>query len=67
MSACSTALRAGHVVCEMVCPCYGVSHLEGADKPANKCHTCKHCGHAWESDTVCIANPLASLQPYLSD
>ena len=65
MSVGSTALRAGCVLGEVVCPCCGVSQLEGPDKPADNCHACKHCGHAWESDTVCTANPLASLRPYL--
>ena len=63
----STALHAGCVLGDVVCPCCGMSQLEGADKPADNCHACKHCGHAWESDTVCTANPLASLRPYLSD
>ena len=63
----STALCAGHILGDVVCPCCGVGQLEGPDKPADICHTCKQCGHAWESDTICTANPLASLQPYLSD
>ena len=67
MSVGSTALYDGCVFGDVVCPCCGVAQLEGLDKPADNCHACKHCGHAWESDTVCTANPLASLQPYLSD
>ena len=67
MSVGSTALRAGHILGDVVCPCCGVAQLEGPDKPADNCHTCKHCGHVGESDTVCTANLLASLQPYLSD
>ena len=66
MSVGSTALCAGHLFGEMVCPSFGVSQLEGAGKPADNCHACKHCGHAWELDTVCTANPLAYLRPYLS-
>ena len=56
----STNLHAGHVLGDVVCPCCGVSQLEGPHKPADNSHACKHCGHAWESDTVCTANPLAS-------
>ena len=63
----STALHAGHILGDVVCPCCGVTQLEGPDKPADNYHASKHCGHAWESDTVCTANPLASLRPYLSD
>ena len=63
----STDLHAGRVLGDVVCPCCSVSQLEGADKPADNCHACKHCGHAWESDTACTANLLASLRPYLSD
>ena len=67
MSVGSTVLHDGHVLGDVVCPSCSVSQLEGADKPADNCHACKYCGHAWESDTMCTANPLASLRPYLSD
>ena len=60
----STDLHAGCILGDVVCPCCSVAQLEGPDKPADNCHTCKHCGHAWESDTICTANPLASLWPY---
>ena len=63
----STALHDGCILCDVVCLCCGVAQLKGPDKPADNRHTCKHCGHAWESDTVCSANLLASLQPYLSN
>ena len=66
MSVDSTALCAGRVLGAVVCPSCGVSQLEGPDKPADNCHACKHYGHTWESNTVCTANPLASL-PYLSN
>ena len=62
-----TDLHAGHILGDVVCPSCSVAQLEGPDKPDDNCHTCKHYGHAWESDTVCTANPLVSLQPYLSD
>ena len=63
----STALHAGCILGDVVCPCCGVSQLEGPDKPADNCHACNQCGHAWESNTVCTANPLVSLRPYLFD
>ena len=66
MSVGSTDLHTGHVLSDVVCPCCSVSQLEGPDKPADKCHAYKHCGHAWESDTICTANLLPSLRPYLS-
>ena len=31
---------------------------KGLTSLLNNCHACKHCGHAWESDTICTANPL---------
>ena len=63
----STALRAGSILGDVLCPSCHVAQLEGPDKPADNCHACKHCGHAWESDTICTANLLASLRMYLSD
>ena len=67
MSVGFTAMCAGCILGDVVRHCSCVDQLEGSDKPADNCHACKHCGYAWESDTVCTANLLVSLRPYLSD
>ena len=50
----------------MVCPSCGVALLEGPERSNGKPHVCKCCKHTWETEHGCIANPLASLRPYLS-